>query len=696
MKKTTRGCIVVGAATLWLVSAGALAQEIPVPAAQPARFAQDKWVYFQSVARQGTPAETRSGTLRYDGKDVAAPEIFDYVQTPWGTMYWWGDNARQGRSGWLLSKPSAQEIGKQVQPDAKTAHSDEIDLSRTRTYARRQWRYEYEVTLLASGQTLGKGQLTFADKPVQAGGLRDYVRTPWGVMYYWGDEKGNAGEGYRGWVPKIAIGRPGRLIRVESQRIEHLDLGKSNTYESGHWQYSYDIHAKGTRSEGRMGKLSYKGRDISAQGVGDYVRTPWGVMFWWGKKENRWGNQGWLPTITGAQTGKLINPTDEQQQIDLTRPRAYEQDGWSFVYTIWARGEASEGSAGQLYYKNEKVQAKNVGDFVQTPWGRMHYHGPMGVDLKGPHGWLPVPTARAGGNPVDPTEADARKIDLQLPATYTAGHWKYSYTLWRPGTAGQGRLGQLRYEDRQVEAKRPGDVIQTPWGRLWWWGQLDDALRGDYGWLPIEPEEASKDPVLPPDPSGLDLTQPRTFQKDRWKYVFLTWGQNTPHKGQSGRLYYASVEVKADSVGDFVVTPWGKMYYWSVPTHTQGNQGWLPIEPPGGQGKQIEVTRSREKIDLSVPGGYSFSQWRYVYAVWAPGTRSEGAFGELFHRGSLIRASQTGDWVDSPWGKLYYHGPLESTFGRHGWMPVATETLGKQIHLDAEAGDPSEPAAGGE
>jgi hypothetical protein len=383
--------------------------------------------------------------------------------------------------------------------------------------------------------------------------------------------------------------------------------------------------------------------------------------------------------VPGARTGKLIDPSDGLERIDLAEPRAYEKDGWSFIYTVWARGEETQGSAGQLYYKDKKVQAKQVGDFVQSPWGTMYYHGPLGVDLKGPHGWLPVPVEDVKGNPLDPASGPVQELDLTNPATYTVGKWRLAYTIWRPGSAGQGRLGQLTYDGQALDAKSPGDAVETPWGTLWWWGALNDELRGDYGWLPIRPTRASQEPIEPPDPTGLDLTEPKTFEKGQWKYVYLVWARRTPRQGRSGRLYFASAEVKAERVGDYVETPWGKMYYWGVPTHAHGNQGWLPVEKSSESGRKIIVTQAREKIDLSVPATYRFSDWRYVYAVWAPGTRSEGSVGQLFYRGRSVEPGGPGDWVDSPWGKLYYHGAMEDTFGQHGWIPVATEKEGKQL-----------------
>lgn len=686
-------------AVLCVALAPAVGQDAPdaedQPDGQGARFVRDKWVYYQQVTSPGRPDETRHGVLEYDGRQVAVPGLHDYVQTPWGTMYFWGDRSDKGRSGWLLSQPPEDKIGNQISPDAKTAGSDRIDLTRTATYARKQWRYEYEIRIVPGGGKIGTGKLYFADKAVEARNLRDYVRTPWGVMYNWGADADPAGAEYRGWVPKIAIGRPGRRIRVGGRRIEQISLDKPGDYESGQWQYSYDIHAKGTRSEGRSGKLLYKGKAVQATAAADYVRTPWGVMFWWPRRERPWGNQGWLPVVPGARMGKLITPDSEDGTIDLAKPGAYQKGHWSYVYTIWARGTETEGSAGQLYYKDKPVKIGKVGDHVQTPWGRMYRYEQLGVSLKGPHGWIPIAPDGQVGQPVDPAQEPVEKLDLSAPATYTAGLWKFSYTLWKPGADAQGRLGQLTYDGRNVTGKVKGDVIRTPWGKLWWWGDLTDALRGNYGWLPAEPERPTGRSVEPPDSSGLDLTTPGTFQKDQWKYVYLCWGRGTDRAGRSGRLYFASAEVKARAAGDYVRTPWGTMYFWGVPSHAQGDQGWLPVKPEDKNGSEVSVTRSQEKIDLTVPAAYSFADWRYVYATWAHGTRSAGSVGELFYRHKAVADAAKGDWIDTPWGKIYYHGPMDSTFGRYGWMPIAPEkTTGRQIPL-AELQPPAEaqPAA---
>ena len=88
----------------------------------------DKWKYEYKTKLKGTKSETRIGHLRYDGKNVeniTDARIFDYIETPWGIMQFFGEARSDGpqyRIGWLTKdtydKPLKLEKGKKLENPA--------------------------------------------------------------------------------------------------------------------------------------------------------------------------------------------------------------------------------------------------------------------------------------------------------------------------------------------------------------------------------------------------------------------------------------------------------------------------------------------------------------------------------------------------------------------------------------------------
>lgn len=79
-------------------------------------------------------------------------------------------------------------------------------------------------------------------------------------------------------------------------------------------------------------------------------------------------------------------------------------------------------------------------------------------------------------------------------------------------------------------------------------------------------------------------------------------------------------------------------------------------------------------------GTYTADKWTYTYTITNPGTRSEGAMGQLFYAGRLLPLpDHPGDYYDTPLGRFYHVGMPVVPWGDHGWMPA----------------DPSMPAARG-
>lgn len=93
-----------------------------------------------------------------------------------------------------------------------------------------------------------------------------------------------------------------------------VDTSKSCAYESGKWTYAYVICAKGTKSERRLGELSYDGKPIPGAAEFDRIKTPWGVMQYFGELSRQAWNSGWLLKAT------YDTPIDEKKGRLLPEP----------------------------------------------------------------------------------------------------------------------------------------------------------------------------------------------------------------------------------------------------------------------------------------------------------------------------------------------------------------------------------------
>ena len=104
---------------------------------------------------------------------------------------------------------------------------------------------------------------------------------------------------------------------------------QTGEYTSGPWTYSYKIEAKATRSEGRRGRLTYKGIELRAP-LGTILVTPFGRLLQLLPPEIKgWGAGGWVNTLTydrpvfkadGTLTDELARQLgDKVQELDLDR-----------------------------------------------------------------------------------------------------------------------------------------------------------------------------------------------------------------------------------------------------------------------------------------------------------------------------------------------------------------------------------------
>lgn len=70
-------------------------------------------------------------------------------------------------------------------------------------------------------------------------------------------------------------------------------------------------------------------------------------------------------------------------------------------------------------------------------------------------------------------------------------------------------------------------------------------------------------------------------------------------------------------------------------------------------------------------GTYKSGKWSYTCTITRPGSRSEGAMGQLLYDGTpLPPPDRTEDYYETPLGRFYHVGMPVVPWGEHGWMPA--------------------------
>jgi len=106
------------------------------------------------------------------------------------------------------------------------------------------------------------------------------------------------------------------------------DITKPGTYTSGKWSYTLETKSAGYKTESRTGVLSYDGQALKLDaGLNDWVRTPWGPLYWVGKRLFTWGDNGWMPKPAAEkrQGRELAIPglaPEETAQLPTAAPAA--------------------------------------------------------------------------------------------------------------------------------------------------------------------------------------------------------------------------------------------------------------------------------------------------------------------------------------------------------------------------------------
>jgi hypothetical protein len=156
-----------------------------------------------------------------------------------------------------------------------------------------------------------------------------------------------------------------------------------HTTEGGsEWEYSYDIHAIGTKSERRIGHLRAEGlhRVLATARPGDTVETPWGVM---ARMPDSLYERGFL---LERALGQLIDPSHgtplEVPETMLSRAGRWRAHvgPWRYAVVATGMGTRSERRIGRLHFGQTELQGRKQGDHVDTPWGRLRWMGPVHLE----------------------------------------------------------------------------------------------------------------------------------------------------------------------------------------------------------------------------------------------------------------------------------------------------------------------------
>lgn len=147
----------------------------------------------------------------------------------------------------------------------------------------------------------------------------------------------------------------------------------------------------------------------------------------------------------------------------------------------------------------------------------------------------------------------------------------------------------------------------------------------------------------------------------QWEYVYDIAAAGTKSERRIGQLHADGLRhvIAGARPGDRIQTPWGVMLRVSdspyergfLLEHTHGG----PIEP--GHGKSLPVPaalRERGGRWTAVVG-----LWRYVVTAMAMGSKSERRIGSLHFSATHIVGNRQGDYMDAPWGRLRWMGPVD-------------------------------------
>jgi hypothetical protein len=224
------------------------------------------------------------------------------------------------------------------------------------------------------------------------------------------------------------------------------------------WRYVYDIHATGTRSESRSGRLSLEGAPLPPARPGDRLRTPWGEM----RLLNTARERGWLlERALGAPneppSGSLL--VIAEPLLDRAGVWKGACGEWWYTIRAHAMGTRSELRAGELSYRRSALAGEKQGDFVETPWGRPRWMGRIALENKTDYeqGFLLRGT---GDRSLDELAGDPIFPDAQVELRFESSYLATAVKLMVDGPAAHGVV--LELSQRNGDAEMKGRLMLDP------------------------------------------------------------------------------------------------------------------------------------------------------------------------------------------------------------------------------------------
>lgn len=205
------------------------------------------------------------------------------------------------------------------------------------------------------------------------------------------------------------------------------DLTRPGTYTAGKWKYTLKRETMGRDTEKSMGILFYDGKALDLKpGVNDYVRTPWGPLYWVGKRLMTWGPNGWMiqPAEGEKRIGREISvagvPVEEVQQLPIVT-----------------------GTSGEIALGKEAC-----GDYVEAMIGQIITIRLPGNPTTG-YAWQALPPDHAAVIPIGPVEYHKSADDGK--AVGTGGAYVFHYRADREGAAKITLLYKREWEKEPAE-----------------------------------------------------------------------------------------------------------------------------------------------------------------------------------------------------------------------------------------------------
>jgi hypothetical protein len=263
------------------------------------------------------------------------------------------------------------------------------------------------------------------------------------------------------------------------------------------------------------------------------------------------------------------------------------------------------------------------------------------------------------------------------------------------GTRSEGIDGRLYHDGKEVKGKKVVDTIDTPLAKMTWKGEKEDYKEfhtwDPTGWFSDNSEhmrrfDRTKDKctysitcVYPsPEPKHC-----RAYKKECWALYIDYRAHGTRSEGIDGRLYHDGKQVKGKKVGETIDTPLAKMTWKG---EKEDYKEFRPWDPTGWFSDNSEhmhrFDRTKDKCNYSTtcvypnpePNHYRAHKkegWALYINYRAPGTKSEGIDGRLFHKCREIKVKRVGETMDTPLAKMTWKGEKENYGDKFQlWLPT--------------------------